>query len=152
VEYLQNYLSWLIAGGVLVLLEFFVPGLVVVFLGLGALLTGGVIFLGWIQNPYYILLCFLLLSVVMLAQLRKVVLRFYPSDSEKSETDEEALVVGQAAHAISHITTHDFSGRIRFVGTTWSARSVEGDIHKGATVEIVGRDNIHYLVKKLKNN
>jgi len=88
----------------------------------------------------------------MLAQLRKVVLRFYPSDSEKSETDEEALVVGQAAHAISHITTHDFSGRIRFVGTTWSARSVEGDIHKGATVEIVGRDNIHYLVKKLKNN
>jgi len=149
VEYLQNYLSWLIAGGVLVLLEFFVPGLVVVFLGLGALLTGGVIYLGWIQNPFYILLCFLLLSIAMLAKLRGLILRLYPSDTETSETDEEALVVGQEAHAISHITAHDFSGRIRFVGTTWSARSLEGDIHKGSAVEIVGRENIHYLVKKI---
>lgn len=148
-EYLQHYLYWLIAGGVLVLLEFFMPGLVVVFLGLGALLTGGVIYLGWIHNPFYILLCFLLASIAMLAKLRGLILRLYPSDIEKSETDEEALVVGQEAHAISHITAHDFSGRIRFAGTTWSARSVESDIHQGATVEIVGRENIHYLVRRM---
>ena len=40
-EYMTHYLSWLIGGAILILLEFLIPGLIVIFLGLGALTTAG---------------------------------------------------------------------------------------------------------------
>ncbi|MCX7632168.1 MAG: NfeD family protein [Turneriella sp.] len=144
---LLDYLFWCIAGAILILLEFFIPGLVVVFLGLGALLTGGAIYLRWLNDPVSVVVFFVLSSLLMLATLRRLVIRFYPSDTEKAETDEEKLLIGQHAVAVSKITPYDFSGRIRFSGTTWSARSVEGEIAENTTVEIVGRENIHFIVR-----
>jgi membrane protein implicated in regulation of membrane protease activity len=146
-QYLNNYLYWLIGGAVLILLEFLVPGLVVVFLGLGALLTGGVLYLGWISEPVALLAFFAFSSIVMLATLRRLIMRFYPSDSERVEADEDKLLIGQKATAISTIYPTDFSGRIRFSGTTWSARSERGVIPEGTAVVIVGRENIHFVVR-----
>ncbi|HMY11207.1 MAG TPA: NfeD family protein [Turneriella sp.] len=146
-EYLNNFLYWVIGGAVLVLLEFLVPGLVVVFLGLGALLTGGVLYLGWIKEPVALLAFFGFSSILMLATLRRFVMRFYPSDSERVEADEDKLLIGQKATVISTVYPSDFSGRIRFSGTTWSARSEGGEITEGAEVVIVGRENINFLVR-----
>ncbi|GAB4422701.1 MAG: hypothetical protein OHK0011_01970 [Turneriella sp.] len=146
-QYLNNYLYWLIGGAVLVLLEFLVPGLVVVFLGLGALLTGGVLYLRWITEPVALLAFFAFSSILMLATLRRLVMRFYPSDSERVEADEDKLLIGQKAITITPIYHSDFSGRIRYSGTTWSARSESGSIPEGAEVVIVGRDNIHFIVR-----
>ncbi len=146
-EYLNNYLYWLTGGAVLVLLEFLIPGLVVVFLGLGALLTGGVLFLGWINDPVALLAFFAFSSILMLATLRRFVMRFYPSDVEKVEADEDKLLIGQKATVVSTVYPSDFSGRVRFSGTTWSARSEHGIIPEGTEVKIVGRDNIHFVVR-----
>lgn len=146
-QYLGNYVLWLVAGSLLVLLEFLIPGLVVIFLGMGALLTAGVLYMGWITDSYWLVVFFALSSILMLATLRRLVVRFYPSDSERVEADEEKLVIGQKATALTTITDFDFSGRIRYSGTTWTARSMHEEIPEGAAVEIVGRENIHFLVK-----
>jgi len=142
-EHLTNYLAWLIGGSILVLLEFFVPGLVVIFLGGGALATSALLFLGYIRDPWLAIGCFTLSSILMLATLRKMVLRFYPSVSEKVETDEEVLIVGKRAEVISPLTDHDYSGRVKYSGTTWPARSEAGEIPAGCTVVITGQDNIN---------
>lgn len=142
-EHLTNYLIWLIGGSLLVLLEFFIPGLVVIFLGGGALATSGLLYLGYIRDPWLAVTCFTLSSVLMLVTLRKMVLRFYPSDTEKVETDEEVLIVGKRAETISTLTEHDYSGRVKYSGTTWPARSEAGEIAAGCTVEITGQDNIN---------
>lgn len=142
-EHLTNYLTWLIGGSFLVLLEFFVPGLVVIFLGLGALATSGLLYLGYIREPWLAIGCFTAVSILMLATLRKLVLRFYPSVSEKVETDEEVLIVGKRAETISTLTDHDYSGRVKYSGTTWPARSEAGEIAAGCTVKITGQDNIN---------
>lgn len=147
-QYLGNYVVWLVAGSLLVLLEFLIPGLVVIFLGMGALLTAGVLYLGWITDAYWLIVFFALSSIFMLATLRRLVVRFYPSDSERVEADEEKLVIGQKATSLTTITDFDFSGRIRFSGTTWTARSTHGEIPEGVAVEIVGRENIHFIVKQ----
>ncbi|MFZ5628690.1 MAG: NfeD family protein [Spirochaetota bacterium] len=146
-QYLDNYLYWLVGGAVLVLLEFLVPGLVVVFLGLGALLTGGALYLRWITEPVALLAFFALSSIVMLATLRRLIMRFYPSDSERVEADEDKLLIGQRAVVIATVYPSDFSGRIRFSGTTWSARSEAGEIAEGTEVVIVGRENINFVVR-----
>lgn len=146
-QYLENYVYWLIGGAVLVLLEFLMPGLVVVFIGLGALLTGGILYLRWITDPVALLAFFGFSSIVMLVTLRRLVMRFYPSDSERVEADEDKLLIGQRATVISTVYPSDFSGRIRFSGTTWSARSEGSAIPEGTEVVIVGRENIHFVVR-----
>lgn len=146
-ELIQNYLFWLVGGSILVLAEFLIPGLVVIFLGLGGLLTAGVLYKKWITDPLQLVFFFTLSSIFMLVTLRRLAKKLYPSETEKVETDEDLLVIGRSAETISTVTAHDFSGRIRFAGTTWSARSVQGDIAENMAVTIVGRDNINYLVK-----
>lgn len=148
-EILTNYLIWLIGGSILVLLEFLIPGLVVIFLGLGALATSGLIFLGYIRDPWLAIGCFTVSSVLMLATLRKMILRFYPSLTEKVETDEEALIFGKRAETISLISPHDYSGRVKYSGTTWPARSESGEIAAGRAVEITGQDNINLVVRAI---
>ena len=148
-EQFSNYLVWLIGGSILVLLEFLIPGLVVIFLGLGALITSGLLYLGYLRDPWLAIACFGVASVLMLMTIRKTILRFYPSLSEKVETDEEVLIVGQKAQAISTLTAHDYSGRIKYSGTTWPARSEAGEIAEGTTVEILGQDNINLIVRKV---
>jgi len=148
-ENFSNYLVWLIGGSTLVLLEFLIPGLVVIFLGLGALITSGLLYLGYLRDPWLAIACFGVSSVLMLATIRKMVLRFYPSLSEKVETDEEVLIVGQKAQAISTLTAHDYSGRVKYSGTTWPARSEAGEIVEGEAVEIIGQDNINLIVRKI---
>lgn len=148
-EYLTNYLFWLIAGSGLMLAEFLIPGAVVVFLGLGALATSGLIYLGYIREAWQAVLCFGAASILMLLTIRKMVMRFYPSSSEKVETDEDKLIFGHKAEAITVLSPHDYSGRVKYSGTTWPARSETGEINAGATVEIIGRDNINLLVREL---
>ncbi len=148
-EQLANYLVWLIGGSILVLLEFLIPGLVVIFLGLGALAAAGLLYLGYIRDPWLAVGCFTVSSILMLVTLRKAILRFYPSLTEKVETDEEALIVGKRAEAVTPLSPHDYSGRVKYSGTTWPARSESGEIAAGRAVEITGQDNINLVVRAL---
>lgn len=147
-EQLLNYLLWLVAGGMLILLEFFLPGLFVVFLGLGAVATGGLIYLQVIRDGYQAIIFFVLVSIFLLATLRRLIRRFFLPESESVETDEDALILGAEARTISEISPSDFSGRVKFRGTTWPARSVYTAIPEGERVVIAGRENINLLVKR----
>lgn len=146
-EYLTHYLSWLIGGTILVLLEFLIPGLVVMFLGLGALTTAGLIYIGLIRDAWLAVASFATFSILMLVTLRKMILRFYPSLTERVETDENALIVGRRALVVSELSDHDFSGRVKYAGAGWPARSESGEIPVGSEVEIVAQENINLVVK-----
>jgi membrane protein implicated in regulation of membrane protease activity len=148
-EYILDYTAWLVLGSGLMLAEFLIPGAVVVFLGLGAVATSGLIYLGYIREGWQAVTCFGLASVLMLVTIRKMVMRFYPSLTEKVVTDEEKLIYGQKAEVITVLTAHDYSGRVKYSGTTWPARSETGEIAEGATVEIIAQDNINLVVRKL---
>jgi inner membrane protein len=148
-ETLNNYIVWLIGGSILVLLEFLIPGLIVIFLGLGALATAGLLYLGYIRDPWVAMVTFTASSVLMLVTLRKSILRFYPSLTEKVETDEAVLIVGKRAQTISVLSQHDYSGRVKYSGTTWPARSESGEVAAGKAVEITGQDNINLVVRAL---
>ena len=147
---MTHYLSWLIGGAILILLEFLIPGLIVIFLGLGALTTAGLIYFGLIRDAWIAVASFAAFSILMLVTLRKVILRFYPSLTEQVETDENALIVGRRAMAVSELSEHDFSGRVKYAGAGWPARSESGEIPAGSEVEIVAQENINLIVKIVK--
>jgi len=140
---------WLSSGIFLTAIEFLVPGLVMVFVGLGALTVALGMHLGYIDEIVQQFITFFISSIIYLLTLRFLVLRFVPSVTRKENIDEDEEVIGSIVELVADINSGEF-GRVEHSGSTWQAR-VEGDqtILKGEQVKIIGRDNITWIVQKI---
>ena len=140
---------WLSSGIFLIAVEFLVPGLVMVFVGLGALTVALGMHLGHVDGVLEQFITFFISSIIYLLTLRFLVLRFVPSASRKENIDEDEEVMGSIVEIVADINPGEF-GRVEHSGSTWQARA-EGDqtILKGEQVKIIGRDNITWIVQKI---
>ena len=140
---------WLGSGIFLMAIEFLVPGLVMVFVGLGALTVALGMHLGYIEGILQQFITFFIGSIIYLLTLRFLVLRFVPSVTRKENIDEDEEVIGSIVELVEDINSGEF-GRVKHSGSSWQARA-EGDqtILKGEQVKIIGRDNITWIVQKI---
>ena len=140
---------WLSSGIFLTAIEFLVPGLVMVFVGLGALTVALGMHLGYIDEIVQQFITFFISSIIYLLTLRFLVLRFVPSVTRKENIDEDEEVIGSIVELVADINSGEF-GRVEHSGSTWQARA-EGDqtILKGEQVKIIGRENITWIVQKI---
>jgi len=139
---------WLSSGIFLIAVEFLVPGLVMVFVGLGALTVALGMHFGHVDGVLEQFITFFVGSIIYLLTLRFLVLRFVPSASRKENIDEDEEVMGSIVEIVVDINPGEF-GRVEHSGSTWQARA-EGDqtILKGEQVKIIGRDNITWIVQQ----
>lgn len=138
-------LFWLILGAVLIILEFIVPGAILAFLGIAALIVGGFYYYGMLSSILYGFIYWFIISLVLVFFLRSFVLRFMPADCRYQPVDEDDNATGSWAEVVEEIRPGQ-PGRIRFRGTTWQARG-EGHCVKGAKVMIAGRMGNAWQVK-----
>ena len=140
---------WLSSGIFLIAVEFLVPGLVMVFVGLGALTVALGMHFGHVDGVLEQFITFFVGSIIYLLTLRFLVLRFVPSASRKENIDEDEEVMGSIVELVVDINPGEF-GRVEHSGSTWQA-CAEGDqtILKGEQVKIIGRDNITWIVQKI---
>lgn len=140
---------WLGSGIFLMAIEFLVPGLVMVFVGLGALTVALGMQLGYIDEIPQQFTTFFISSIIYLLTLRFLVLRFVPSVTRKENIDEDEEVMGSIVEIVADINSGEF-GRVEHSGSSWQARA-EGDqtILKGEQVKIIGRENITWIVQKI---
>tara|TARA_Y100000310_G_C20473040_1_gene711032 strand:- start:288 stop:734 length:447 start_codon:yes stop_codon:yes gene_type:complete len=140
---------WLGSGIFLMAIEFLVPGLVLVFVGLGSLTVVFGMHFGYIDGILQQFITFFLSSIIYLLTLRFLVLRFVPSVTRKENIDEDEEVMGSIVELVADINSGEF-GRVEHSGSSWQARA-EGDqtILKGEQVKIIGRDNITWIVQKI---
>ena len=139
---------WLGSGIFLMATELLLPGLVMVFVGMGSLTVALGMYFGYIDGYVHQLMTFFISSSIYLLTLRFLVLRFVPADTRKENIHEDDEVIGSVVEVVADIKSGEF-GRVEQSGSSWQARA-EGDqtILKGEQVEIVGRDNITWMVKK----
>jgi len=140
---------WLGSGIFLMAIEFLVPGLVMVFVGLGSLTVVFGMHFGYIDGILQQFITFFISSIIYLLTLRFLVLRFVPSVTRKENIDEDEEVIGSIVELVEDINSGEF-GRVKHSGSSWQARA-EGDqtILKGEQVKIIGRDNITWIVQKI---
>jgi len=140
---------WLSSGIFLTAIEFLVPGLVMVFVGLGSLTVALGMHLGYIDGIVPQFITFFISSIFYLLTLRFLVLRFVPTDSRKENIDEDEEVIGSIVELVVDIEPGEL-GRVEHGGSSWQARA-EGEqtILKGEQVKITGRDNITWIVQKI---
>ena len=132
-------------GVLLIVLEFFIPGVFIVFFGIGALVAGGFHYLFnfgigmqltiWIASSFAVML----FGAKFLKDL-------FPSDQSYEPTMVEN-VNGRFVFVIKNVHVGKKGGRISFQGTDWDALSTDVEIPKGSSAKIVMRDNITYQVQ-----
>lgn len=131
---------WLAVGLALIASETLVPGLVAVFLGLSALLVAAGVGLGLISGVLPALLVWTAGSIGMVLGLRGVAKKYLPAEATRQNTDEDLNFYGSQVEVIEACDDEGTIGRIRFQGTTWPARCIEGRIEAGQKGQIAYRD------------
>lgn len=140
---------WLGFGLFCIITEFLLPGLVMVFIGLGSLTVVLGIHLGYVDGLYSQFITFFISSVIYLITLRFLILHFVPTNTHKEDIDEDRQAVGTVVEVIENISAGKL-GRIQYSESTWQAKTEDQSaILKGEKATIVGRDNITWIVKKI---
>lgn len=139
---MQAWIGWLIAAGILGILEAVAPVLVFGMLAVAALAGLVVALLGL---PFgWQLLAFALAAIATLGIVRPVVRRATrPRGFERTGLSK---LVGQDALVVERVDAHD--GRVKLRGQIWSARSYDPTLvlEPGCTVQVIEIDGATALV------
>ncbi len=142
----EPYVLWFLAGLVLVLLEFAAPGVIIVFIGLGAWAASLTTWLGWTTTMASQMSVFAVASLVFLFGLRNLFKGWFmglSKDGDARATDEEFL--DKEVRVVSAIT-EGCTGKVEFKGANWNARSTTA-LNPGDMAVIVSRDGLLLTVR-----
>lgn len=138
---------WAIAGLLLILSEMIVPGFVIFFFGLGALLNAGLtaVLPALADRIPLQLVIWAASSGFALAVLRRYFARVFRGTVLDSDRNSE--YVGKPAEVTERVSP-DSAGRVRFEGTTWTAISYDETIDVGERVDIIQKEGTKLVVTR----
>ena len=142
-------LVWFLIGLGLLLLELALPGLVVIFFGIGAWVTALtlLIFEPGLNMQLFI---FLASSLLSLALLRKKIKKRFTNRRHDRSADLDNEYVGKTVTALEDFDVNG-NGRVSFRGSTWQA-SCESPVVAGQVLRIVRFDSIHLYLEPLNQS
>ena len=140
---------WFAAGTVLILAEFILPGLVVVFLGVAAVLVGLARWLHLLEGVFTSLTAWFILSLALIIFLRQMIARFVPAETSYQSTDEDLEAQGSLVEVLVPVEEENSEGRIRFQGSSWQATTLKGSIPLGGTARLLYRENLVWFVEQV---
>lgn len=146
-------LIWLAVGLLLMAAELFLPGLVVVFLGVSAVVVALLRWVGLVTDLPMSFLAWMVISIALVVGLRGAVRRWFPPEESKGETDEDLAAFGTVVDVVEDCHEADDeapTGRIRFQGSTWPAMSASGVVKKGQRAKLVYRQNLTWVVEPVE--
>jgi membrane-bound ClpP family serine protease len=142
-------LLWFLLGLTLAILEFVVPGVILVFFGVGAWVTAVTTYFGLTASIESQLILFAIASIALLAFLRKWIRgKFYGHVSDVQDpTKNLDEFSGKNVVVLKELIPGKMGGTVEFKGSTWSAVSEEF-IKKGEEGIITDVDGITLKIRK----
>ncbi|MCG8393685.1 MAG: NfeD family protein [Pseudomonadales bacterium] len=142
---LPEYSYWIIAGLALVIAEFAISGLVVIFFGIAALLVGSLKFLGLLDDTTWELTIFAVTSLLLLVFVRRVLNdKLMGQASEREGTEDSAGLIGQRATVAGPFS--DGVGTVLYRGARWQAQS-QHPLEDGQMVRITEHQGLWLTVE-----
>lgn len=143
---LQAEVIWFLIGLALILLELVVPGLVLIFFGVGAWVTALVCLMFNIELNTQLFI-FLGSSLLSLALLRKTLKKRY-MDRKSHDADLEDEYIGHTAVALNSFAAGQ-TGKVSFKGSSWHAESNK-PVTEGQRLKITGYKSIKLFVEPIQ--
>lgn len=137
---------WLIAGVLLILAEFFAPGVIIVFFGIGAIFTSITTWFGWTPGLGSQAAMFATSSVVLLFGLRRFVKKWFVGHSANTGGAIDDDFTGREARVVSDLPGLGGDGLVEIKGANWKARS-DTPVAAGQTVIIERREGLTFHVR-----
>ncbi len=127
---------WFLIGLVLIIAEFTLPGLVIIFFGLGAW-AAALVLLAVDLDLFAQIVIFLIVSITSLVILRK---RFVAAAEQTPDLTDE--FIGKPAVVVEQVVRGAY-GRVKFKGAVWKAETGSDQVMEpGDFVKIVGYESI----------
>jgi inner membrane protein len=141
-------LIWFLVGVAFFLLELATPGLVLLFFGIGAWLTAGVVLMTPVALNTQLVLFIIasLVSLVLLRRWLKGIFSGYVKSRQDASQQLEDLI---GKHAIvKERISPKLAGRVELHGSDWTAQA-DQEIAAGTPVEVIGQNSIILKVRPL---
>ncbi len=147
-EWVKPEIVWFLIGLVLLILEFSIPGVIILFFGIGAWMTATICLFTDVSLNMQLAI-FIISSILLLLFLRKWLKPIFMGriTSKQSVIEDFEGYVGEKAIVTEQITPN-IKGKVEFRGSIWEAESNE-TIPVGTPVKIIRRNNITLVVISL---
>jgi membrane protein implicated in regulation of membrane protease activity len=147
-EFLKPELIWFLIGLALLVSEFAIPGVILLFFGIGAWIVAVVcvfteLSLNWQLG---IFIGSSVLSLVLLRSWVKGIFLGHVTGRQDLNVDLQDFIGERAV--VKEAIAPKRRGKVELHGTHWTAEA-EAEIPEGATVEVVGKDSLTLKVKAL---
>ena len=146
ISVIEIYWWWFIAGIMLIIAEFAVPGVFICFFGVGALLTGAAVWLFPSLSLAAQIAIFTVLSVAFLVGCRRFMPQSFRGSKKVDHSDIENDDIAGAEVVVTEAIAPDAPGKVEFRGSQWSARA-DRAIAVGERASIVRRHNLTLYLK-----
>ncbi|PTQ55097.1 MAG: putative activity regulator of membrane protease YbbK [Candidatus Carbobacillus altaicus] len=146
-EWLTHPIFWFILGFILLIIEVMTVTFVLLWIGIGALLTGLVTLFS--SNLALALATFVVSSTVLWVFTRPLTRRLRQR-SPKVESGVYALI-GKTTVAETSFDDQE-SGSVRLMGDVWRAKSIAGRIAAGSPVKVVRVEGVTLYVEPLNDD
>ena len=144
-------LYWLSIGVMLFFVEMAVPGFILFFFALGALVTALAAWLTPISIAWQLAL-FITASLITLLSLRDMIQRKFltsaPADEDEEKDEDVILAVAGERGVVSMTIAPPAEGQIKYAGTFWKAIADE-KIEEGEIITVVGQKGLVIQVEKV---
>ena len=142
-------ITWIfVIGGILLMvLEALIPGGVTFILGFSGLSVGVLRYFGFLEDPFTAVFTWLFSSMALTILIRPFIKKYFPGETFFKFADEDYEAMDQIVEVVEPINEFDNSGRIRYQGISWQARSMEGETPVGSKVRIKYRENTTWIVE-----
>ena len=147
----SELLTWifLIGGVILMVLETVIPSGTAFTLGLGGVIVGLLRFLGIFVDPMTATMAWLFITIGLIIMIRPLIKKYFGGETSFKYADEDYEAMDQVVDVLEPINDEDNSGRIRFQGISWQARTIDGTVPAGTQVKIKYRDNTTWIVEPI---
>lgn len=144
---------WFVAGLVLILSEFAMPGLIIIFFGAGAWVVSAAVYFKWTTTLQSQLLLFCLASILLLIALRRWLRgKFHGHVSRKQDLNVNLdEFTGKDVLVLRDVIPQQQGGQAELKGATWNAVS-DVPIKAGETATVVQMDGLTLKIEKKRED
>lgn len=147
----MNAIIWITVGILLILSELLATSVVAVFIGIGALMTGILLWLGWIDSLTWQLLTFSCVSLGSLLLARRRLKAWFGGFSSEQGESHSAFRQDLGERVTVEQDFNQGAGRVILNGVAWDALS-DDDLKAGDVAWVIANESIRLTVSRTRPN
>ncbi len=149
-DILLQFETWVILAVVFSLAEIFVPGGILLNLGISSLLVAVGVHQEVLDTWVLTLTAWFISSSILFFLIYYFTDKYLAGDHVVENSHEEIDVYGKEVNVVEQIGPGNTPGRISFQGTTWKALGDGSLIQAGKKASIICKENISYIVEPIE--